>query len=272
MAYYGNVSCPLAFIAAFLPSRLSPTPSPCRIFFKDTWEERLRENRNSHRVSGVTNTTASGPIIPKAARDERRTHLEKRLAEAVPHRHRQADAAGETERPVARLRSACAAGRLGRDRLCCCRLANCTGCTPAVYQAFDGAPARTVRDYENQLLRLRGIPKLIDQRLAVLDEAIAKRMTQPKVVVDRVMQQVADQIRQTPGDSALLEAFRHFPGEYPGRRQQRLKSQATEAYQSSFLPAWKKLYAYLETKYLPAARAEHRRHFSAAGAAKLIKR
>src|SRR5262249_42553955 len=78
----------------------------------------------------------------------------------------------------------------------------------------------------------------------------------PRVVVDRMMQQVAEQIKQTPEDSALLESFRSFPANIPPAEQQRLKSQAVAAYQSSFLPAWKRLYTYLETRYLPAARPE----------------
>ncbi len=68
------------------------------------------------------------------------------------------------------------------------------------------------------------------------------------------MEQVAAQIKQTSEESALLEGFRHFPANLPAAEQQRLRAQATSAYQSNFLPAWKKLYAYLGSTYLPKAR------------------
>jgi len=222
-------------------------------FFKETWEERLREEPEFASRSGRHEYDGIWTDYSKTARNERRTHLEKRLAEAS-----RIDTGKLSPKEKLSVRLLAYDLRVRLDAWDATTLmlpvGQLNGLHTSVYQAFDGAPALTVHDYENQLLRLRGIPKLIDQRLAVLDEAIAKRMTQPKVVVDLVMLQVADQIKQGPGDSALLEAFRRFPRNIPAGDQERLKAQATEAYQSAFLPAWKKLYGYLETKYLPAAR------------------
>jgi uncharacterized protein (DUF885 family) len=222
-------------------------------FFKDTWEERQRDEpefaarQGRHEFDGVWSDYS------KAARDDRRAHLERRLAQAA-----RIDTSKLTPQEKLSVRLLAYDLRVRLDAWDATTLllpvGQLYGLHTAVYQAFDGAPARTIRDYENQLLRLQAIPKLIDQRLAALDEAIAKHLTQPKIVVDRILQQVADQLRQTPDDSALLEAFRHFPGNIPAADQQRLKSQAIAAYQSGFLPAWKKLETYLQTKYLPAAR------------------
>ncbi|MEO8371547.1 MAG: DUF885 domain-containing protein [Candidatus Solibacter sp.] len=222
-------------------------------FFKQTWEERQRDEPEFAARLGRHEFDGVWSDYSKAARDERRAHLERRLAQAA-----RIDTSNLTAQEKLSVRLLVYDLRVRLDAWDATTLllpvGQLYGLHTAVYQAFDGAPARTVGDYENQLLRLQGIPKLIDQRLAGLDEAIAKRLTQPKIVVDRVLQQVADQLRQTSDDSALLEAFRHFPGNIPAADQQRLKSQATAAYQSGFLPAWKKLHTYLETKYLPATR------------------
>jgi uncharacterized protein (DUF885 family) len=222
-------------------------------FFRETWEERLRDEPEfaarlgRHEYDGVW-TDYSRP-----ARDQRRMRLERRLAEAS-----RIDTAKLTPQEKLSLRLLAYDLRVRLDAwdatVLLLPVGQLFGLHNNVYQAFDGAPARTVGDYENQLLRLRAIPRLIDQRLATLDEAIARRMTQPKPVLDLVMRQVAQQIAQTPDDSALLESFRRFPANIPAGDRQRLQSQAIAAYQASFLPAWKKLYAYLETKYLPAVR------------------
>lgn len=223
-------------------------------FFKETWEERLRDEPEFAARLGRHEYDGVWTDYSKPARDQHRMHLESRLTQAS---RIDTSKLNPQEKLSVRLLAYDLRVRLDAwdATMLLLPVGQLFGLHTGVYQTFDGAPARTVRDYENQLLRLASIPKLIDQRLAVLDEAIAKHMTQPKVVVDRVMQQVAEQIRQTPDESALLEAFRHFPGNIPAGDQQRLKSQATAAYQTSFLPAWKKLSAYLETKYLPAVRS-----------------
>ena len=222
-------------------------------FFKETWAERLRDEPEFAARLGRHEYDGVWTDYSKAARDRRKAHLESRLAQATNFSTANLK---PQDKLTLRLLAYDTQVRLGAwdasEHLL--PVGQLFGFHTSVYQAFDGAPARTVADYENQLKKLRGIPALMDQRLVVLDEALAAGTTQPKVVVDRVMSQIADQIRQTPENSALLEAFRHFPATVPASEQQRLKAQAVEAYNSSFLPAWRKVYAFLETNYLPKAR------------------
>jgi uncharacterized protein (DUF885 family) len=224
-------------------------------FFKETWEERLRDEPETAARLGRNEFGDRWNDYSKAARDARRAHMEGRLARAGQF---STASATPREKLTLRLLAYDLRVRLGSmdAEVHLLPVGQLFGLHTSVYQAFDGAPARTLTDYENQLKKLRAIPRLIDQRLAVLDEALAAGMTQPKVVVDRVLLQVAAQLKQTPEESALLEAFRHFPSNISAADQQRLKAQATDAYQNSFLPTWKKLDTYLETKYLPKARAE----------------
>jgi uncharacterized protein (DUF885 family) len=223
-------------------------------FFKEIWEARLHDEPEFASRMGRHEVDDRWNDYSKAARDARRAHMESSLARAAQF---STASASPQEKLTLRLLAYDLRVRLASldAEVHLLPVGQLFGLHTNVYQAFDGAPARTVADYENQLKKLRGIPNLIDQRLAVLDEAIASGMTQPKVVVDRVLLQVAAQIKQTPEESALLEAFRHFPSNIPAVEQQRLKAQATEVYQTSFVPTWKKLYSYLETKYLPKARA-----------------
>lgn len=118
-----------------------------------------------------------------------------------------------------------------------------------VYLVIDRMPARTVHDYENIIARLRAIPTYVDQNIGIMNEAIAARIMQPRVVADLVTKQLETQMHQDAGQSALLEPFRKFPSNIPKAEQNRLLAAATEAYTRNFLPAWRKLHDYMATTY-----------------------
>ncbi len=123
-----------------------------------------------------------------------------------------------------------------------------------VYRTVDSMPTRTVKDYENIIARLNAVPAYVDQNIALLDEAIRRGLVQPRVVVERVLQQIAAQVGQDADHSALLNAFRRFPSAIPESGRQRLLAEATAAYGERFLPAWKKLQNYMVRTYAPKAR------------------
>jgi uncharacterized protein (DUF885 family) len=125
-----------------------------------------------------------------------------------------------------------------------------------VFAVVDQMPARTVRDYENIIARLRAIPLYVDQSLELLREQLDARLAQPAIVVNLMIDQVVAQASAPPEDSPLLVAFRTFPSEIPVTEQNRLRSEARTAYAQEFVPSWKRLEAFLRDSYLKQARAE----------------
>jgi uncharacterized protein (DUF885 family) len=123
-----------------------------------------------------------------------------------------------------------------------------------VFSVIDQMPARTVRDYENIIARLRALPLYIDQSIDLLREQLDARHAQPAVVVNLMLDQVAAQAGATPEDSPLLVAFRSVPSEIPVTEQNRLRSEARTAYAHEFVPSWKRLEAFLRDTYLKQAR------------------
>jgi uncharacterized protein (DUF885 family) len=129
-----------------------------------------------------------------------------------------------------------------------------TGAHNRIYQVIDRMPARTLRDYQNILGRLHGVPAYVDQDIAIMNEAIERGIVQPKVVVDLVIKQLTAQLAQDQNTTPLLLAFRKFPSNFPEQQQKKLRDEAVNSYEHEFLPAWQKLLEYMKTTYAPKER------------------
>ncbi len=125
-----------------------------------------------------------------------------------------------------------------------------------VFNVIDQMPARTVKDYENIIARLRALPAYIDQTTGLMREQLAAGLAQPAVVVDLTLDQVAAQGKMAAADSPLLGAFRRFPSEIAAADQDRLRAQARTAYEQQFVPAWTRLETFLRDTYRKQARPQ----------------
>jgi len=123
-----------------------------------------------------------------------------------------------------------------------------------VFSVIDQMPTRTVHDHENIIARLNAIPVLVDQQIALLREQIAARRTQPQIVVDLVLDQVAAQRRMSAMETPLLAAFHQMGSEIRPADQKRLLTAATTAYEQRFVPSWQKLETFLRGTYRRSAR------------------
>jgi prolyl oligopeptidase len=116
------------------------------------------------------------------------------------------------------------------------------------------APANTVKDYENEVARLRALPKWVDQTIAAANLAIAQERVQPRLVGEREVDQLNVEMEPDPLKSPLLAAFTRFPASIPATDRDRLRAEAIDAYTQAFLSAWRKLRDYVSATYIPAAR------------------
>jgi uncharacterized protein (DUF885 family) len=123
-----------------------------------------------------------------------------------------------------------------------------------IFSAMAVAPANTVKDYENQIARLRALPLWVDQTIAAANLAIAQKKIQPRLVAEREVDQLDVEMTSQPLQNPLLKAFTKFPASIPAAEQERLRASAVVAYTQAFLPSWHKLRDYLNATYFPAAR------------------
>ena len=71
-------------------------------------------------------------------------------------------------------------------------------------------PRSNIEDYEAILLRLSGIPKLIDQTIVLLQEGMARGIVPPKIPLRTLSDQVAGQIQKVAFDSPMLSLSDRF--------------------------------------------------------------
>ena len=121
------------------------------------------------------------------------------------------------------------------------RVSQADGAHSEIFGVIDQMPARSVKDYENIIARLRALPTYVDQTIDLMREQLSQRLAQPAIVVDLMLDQVMAQSRPFASDSPLLAAFRQFPAAVPSADQERLRAQARAAYDQQFIPSWKRL-------------------------------
>lgn len=111
-------------------------------------------------------------------------------------------------------------------------------------------------DAEAWLARLEALSDYYDQNLANLRRGIRTKLTQPKIVVDRVLDVARRQAATPPDGSALLAPFARRPPALPEADWSRYRSRALALVRERIRPAQRAFVRFLEQEYGPAARPE----------------
>jgi len=107
-------------------------------------------------------------------------------------------------------------------------------------------PLQTDAHHDDYLARLRRIPDVLDQTMALLDEGIAAGVTVPAICLRDVPAQV---------DAHLVDALDEVPELVPlAGSPAAVRDEASAVVRESVQPAYQRLREYLVSTYLPAAR------------------
>ena len=123
-----------------------------------------------------------------------------------------------------------------------------------IARMLDVAPHTTVKDYEDIISRLNGVPTVVDQTLVLLRKGLAAGITPPRITLRDVPQQVKNQLEPDPTKSAFLRPFQKFPVEFSDADKTRLRLAAELALKEKVLPAFTKLHEFIANDYVPGAR------------------
>src|SRR5215470_1771303 len=239
----------------FATAQAAPSTSSAELskFFADYFVERLRDVPVFATNVGRHEFDDRWADVSKAGRDQHRSHVQQRYDQLQKFSLNGLSDEDRLSVELLRydLRTQLDAMDLETHLL---RVGQMFGVHNRVYTVIDRMPAFTVKDCENIIARLHGVPAYVDQNIAIMDEAIAQGVTQPKIVADLVIQQLQTQVGQDASKTTLLEFLKKMPASIPEAERTRLSNEGTEAYNKDFLPAWRKLLAYMQTTYLPHMR------------------
>jgi uncharacterized protein (DUF885 family) len=109
-------------------------------------------------------------------------------------------------------------------------------------------------DADAWLARLAALPTYYEQNVANLKRGIKTRYTQPRIVVDRVLQVARKQVEVEPEDSPLLLPFARMPANIPAATQAEYRSKALAIVRDKIYPAQRTFAEFMAREYVPAAR------------------
>jgi len=232
-------------------SALAQSSSPeLAKFFADYFEERLRDSPEFATTIGRHEYDDRWSDLSKSGRNRRRAHLEQALATDEKFYASRASLSDPDRLSVELLRYDL---RTQLDALdidtYLLRVGQMNGFQNSVFTVVDRMPSFTVKDCENIIARLRAVPAYVDQNIAIMNEAIARGYTQPKIVSDLVIAQLTAQLQPDAATTPLLLFLKKMPANIPQAERERLRKEATEAFESDFRSAWRKALEYMQTTY-----------------------
>lgn len=115
-------------------------------------------------------------------------------------------------------------------------------------------PFKTVKDYDDWLKRAHLIPAIFEQSIVNMREGMRQGVTQPRVLMEKVLPQLEAQIVQRVEDSTYWGPIKNFPADFSATDRQRLRAEFIALIDRELNPAYMQLRDFIANEYLPAAR------------------
>lgn len=109
----------------------------------------------------------------------------------------------------------------------------------------------TVKDYEDWIARIQRFSVYMDQTIALMSEGVRTRTVWPRAIMDRVPNQIDQQLVATPEASPFYRPFKRFPKSFSAADQSRLSAAAKTAIAGQVIPSYQKFKTFFTREYLP---------------------
>ncbi|MDN3640715.1 DUF885 domain-containing protein [Simiduia curdlanivorans] len=116
-------------------------------------------------------------------------------------------------------------------------------------------PFNTPADYDIWLQRVAGFTAWVDTAIARMREGMEKGVVQPRIVVERMIPQLAAMLVETPQESLFYKPITNLPAEFSAEDKARLTKAYETAIAEQITPAYRKLHDFVAGDYLAGARA-----------------
>jgi len=115
-------------------------------------------------------------------------------------------------------------------------------------------PFKSVKDYDDYLKRINGFVAQTDTAIANMRTGMAQQYVQPKVVIGKVLPQIKAMLVDDVTKSLFYGPVQTMPATFSAEDKQRLTTAYTTAITEQIIPAYSRLYTFLQTEYLSRCR------------------
>ena len=115
-------------------------------------------------------------------------------------------------------------------------------------------PFKTVRDYEDFLSRANDYSVIIDQIIANMKEGIQVGVTQPRILMEKLLPQIDSQIVDDPKESSFYAPVINMPEDFSDEDRNRLTAAYEDTIANTIIPAYQRISNFLGDEYISAAR------------------
>jgi len=112
----------------------------------------------------------------------------------------------------------------------------------------------SVQDYEDWLARMTKIETVIEQTTRLMEEGRKEGYMPPKILMERIPNQISQQLVEDPEMSPFFKAFGNMPDSIGNEDKARIQQLAKDVIDESIVPAYREFSNYFNETYLPASR------------------
>jgi uncharacterized protein (DUF885 family) len=125
---------------------------------------------------------------------------------------------------------------------------------PVLASGTSAQPFRNVEDYERFLARMRDYVVWSDQAIVNMRKGLGSSLTYPRVLMEKVLAQLADIIASDPQKSLFYQSLTKSPESLSAADRSRLRSAYRAAIVDEINPAYQRLHDFIRDEYLKGAR------------------
>ncbi|WP_292969813.1 DUF885 domain-containing protein [Novosphingobium sp.] len=127
---------------------------------------------------------------------------------------------------------------------------------PSIVAKGGPLPYANEADYRSALALITAFPQVLDNAIARFREGMDSGVVESKLTVRNMIAQIDNLLDQPPVDSPFASATRDFPAAVPQQRRGEFAQRYHIAITDQVYPAYRRLRAFLNDEYLPAAREQ----------------
>jgi uncharacterized protein (DUF885 family) len=125
---------------------------------------------------------------------------------------------------------------------------------PVLASGTSAQPFRNVEDYQRFLARMRDYVVWSDQAIVNMRKGLSQRTTYPRVLMEKVLAQLADIIASDPEKSLFYQSLTKAPDALSAADRSQLRSAYRSAIVDEINPAYQRLHDFIRDEYLQGAR------------------